>query len=179
MNIFTLSEYFQVNPEKTKGFSSLEKAAELGGVSRRTVVNIRKEFRETGTFVSPQRPAKRGQYKPLDDFDLTAIRNKVQEFYTNKKQMPTLRRLHEELKRDIQYPGGREHLRLILRDLGFSWKRTSDNRTVVTEKPDVVAKRIAFYDKRKDLQDKGYTFVYLYRRDLAGHFLHSEEMPVL
>ena len=39
----------------------------------------RKELRETGTLLS-QQSSKRGQYKPVDDFDEVVIRNNVQEF---------------------------------------------------------------------------------------------------
>ena len=42
---------------------------------------------KTGTLSSSQ-SSKRGQYKPVDDFDEVAIRNNVQEFYTHRHQLP-------------------------------------------------------------------------------------------
>ena len=47
------------------------------GVSRRTLFNIRKELRETGTLTSTTRPSSREAYKPIDSFDETAILNKA------------------------------------------------------------------------------------------------------
>ena len=41
---------------------------------------------DTGVLRSPKRSG-RGPYKPVDDFDQTVIRNKMQEFY---KRSPTV-----------------------------------------------------------------------------------------
>ena len=48
---------------------------------------------DTGVLRSPKRSG-RGPYKPVDDFDQTAIRNKIQEFYTVRRQLPTLKNLY-------------------------------------------------------------------------------------
>ena len=47
---------------------------------------------EKSTLLSPQ-SSKRGQYKPVDDFDEFVIRNNVQEFYTHRHQLPTINNL--------------------------------------------------------------------------------------
>ena len=70
------------------------------GVSRRTVFRVQKELREKGTLSSPQR-SKRGQYKPVGHFDEVVIRNNVQEFYTHRHQLPTIKNLLSVLKTDI------------------------------------------------------------------------------
>jgi hypothetical protein len=43
--------------------------------------------------------------KPVDDFDICAIRNKIHEFYTVRRQLPTIAKLHESLKDDIKFDG--------------------------------------------------------------------------
>ena len=72
---------------------------------------------------SPQR-SERGAYKPVDDFDDIVIRNKVHDFYTVRRQLPTLINLHSVLKTDIDYPGSIITLRKTVRKLGFRWKMT-------------------------------------------------------
>ena len=98
--IYNVSEAFE-KEQTTGSISFLDRTAEVSGVSRRTVDRIRKEKRDTGTLSSPKKTVERGPYKPLDGFDMAAIRNKVTEFYTVRKQLPTLRNLHQELTKDI------------------------------------------------------------------------------
>ena len=56
---------------------------------------------DTGVLRSPKRSG-RGSYKPVDGFDQTVIRNKIQEFYIVRRQLPTLKSLHEVLKTDVE-----------------------------------------------------------------------------
>ena len=53
---------------------------------------------DTGVLRSPKRSG-RGPYKPDDDFDQTVIRNKIQVFYIVRRQLSTLKSLHEALKK--------------------------------------------------------------------------------
>ena len=82
-----VSTYF----EKHSGWDSssyIQNTVQATGVSRRTIFRVRKEVRKTGTLSSTQ-SSKRGQYKPVDDFDEVVIRNNVQGFYTHRHQLPT------------------------------------------------------------------------------------------
>ena len=68
---------FQTIFEKHPGRDSslyIQQTVQATRVSRRTVFPVQKELLETGTLSSPQR-SKRGQYKPVDDFDEVVIRN--------------------------------------------------------------------------------------------------------
>ena len=97
--VANVSHYF----EKHSGWDSstyIQHAFQATGVRRRTVFQVRKEVRETGTLSSPQR-SKWGQYKPVDDFDGAVIRNNVQEFYIQRHQLPTINNLLSVLKTDI------------------------------------------------------------------------------
>ena len=93
--IANVSNYFEKN---TKGRTAHQ--IQATGVSRRTVFQVWKELGETSTLSSQQR-LKRGQYKPLDDFDEVVIRNNVQEFYTHRHPLLTINNLLSVLKTDI------------------------------------------------------------------------------
>ena len=75
--------------------------------------------------------------------------------------MPTITSLHAALKKDIGYPGSQTLLRHTLLKLGFEWKRTNSNRKVLIEKPSVVSQRLKFYKRKKELEDAGFTLVYI------------------
>ena len=141
--------------------AAILRTVQATGVGRTTVYKIRKEAETAGVFSSPQRPQKREPYKALDDFDETAVRNKVHEFYTVQRQLPTITNLHAALKEDISYPGSHSSLRHTLLKLGFKWKKTNDNRKVLIEKPSVVCQRLKFYKRKKELEDVGFTLVFI------------------
>lgn len=77
----------------------------------------------------------------LDNFDISAIRNKINEYYCVKKQVPTLRSLHNELKATIGFSGCRETLRKILHDNGFEFKNNQNERALLIERYDIAAWR--------------------------------------
>ena len=140
--------------------SYIDRTAKATGVSRSTIYRIRKEQKDTGMVGSPQR-SERGAYKPVDDFDDIVIRNKVHDFYTVRRQLPTLINLHSVLKTDIDYPGSITTLRKTVRKLGFRWKKTNDNRKVLVEKPSVVSLRLNFYRRKKELENLRFELVYV------------------
>ena len=94
-----VSNYFEKHSGRESS-SYIQHTFQATGVSRRTVFQVRKELRETGTLSSPQR-SKQRQYKPLDDPDEVVIRNNVQEFYIHRHQLPTINNLLSVLKTDI------------------------------------------------------------------------------
>ena len=83
--VANVSNYFEKHSGRDSS-SFIQHTFQANGVSRRTVFRVRKELRETGTLLSPQR-SKRGQYKPVDDLDEVVIRNNVQEFYILRHQL--------------------------------------------------------------------------------------------
>ena len=89
------------------------------------------------------------------------MRNKVHEFHTVRRQLPTITSLHAALKEDIGYPGSKTLVRHTLLKLGFKWKRTNSNRKVLIEKPSVVSQRLKFYKRKKELEDARFTLMYI------------------
>jgi len=86
--VYSVSEHFR---NEGKGF--LERTAEATGVGRNTVVKVRREKTQTERLQSPTR-MKREDYKGLESFDECVIRNKIHEFYSVRKQLPTLKGIH-------------------------------------------------------------------------------------
>ena len=76
--IANVSNYFEKHSGRNSS-SYIQHTVQATGFSNRTVFQVRKQLRETGTLSLPQ-SSKRGQYKPVDDFDKVVIRNNVQEF---------------------------------------------------------------------------------------------------
>lgn len=106
------------------------------GVSERTVLNIVKEARlvEQG-LLDPETlkktPKKRVRTKgkiEVDEYDLQVIRRKIHEFYAFKKEVPTINKLLQILKEEINFKGSRETLRKILRKNGFQFRETKNNK---------------------------------------------------
>ena len=102
--IADVSNYFEKHTGRDSS-SWFQQTVQTTGDSRRTVFQVRKELWETGTLSSPQR-SKRGQYKPVDDFDKVGIRNNVKNFYTYRHQLLTINNHLSVLKTDIivNYP---------------------------------------------------------------------------
>ena len=102
--IANVAKYFlQESKKETSPASYIRRIVEAMGFNRTTVFKIRKEQMDTGVLRSPKRSG-RGPYKPVDDFDETVIRNKIQEFCIVCRQLPTLKSLHEVLKTDVDFP---------------------------------------------------------------------------
>ncbi|XP_045784542.1 uncharacterized protein LOC123880459, partial [Maniola jurtina] len=115
--------------------SILKRVQTLTGVSSSTIRRIVGEGRANGgVFSTPGKRRKRGKKKiNLDSFDLEVIRNKIKEFYTVKKEIPTLRKLLQTLREDIDFNGGRESLRLILKNIGFDFVKCQSKRTILMD----------------------------------------------
>ncbi|XP_060606307.1 uncharacterized protein LOC132758630 [Ruditapes philippinarum] len=45
--------------------------------------------------------------------------------------------------------------------MGYSWKRTADKRKILTEKPKVVAQRMAFCERKRLLEERDFQFIYV------------------
>lgn len=101
------------------------------GVSHASVSRIASEGRKGGI----QRPNLK------NDFDLCVIRRKSHEFYSVKKEIPTIKKLWTVLKEDINFPGGRESLRLLLHKMGYKFKKCRSQRQILIERFDIVAWR--------------------------------------
>ena len=83
----------------------------------------------------------------VDNFDVSAIRNKITEFYFVRKQVPTLRSLLADLRDTLGFTGCRETLRKILLVNGYEFKKNSNGRSLLIEKHEIAAYRHRFLRK--------------------------------
>lgn len=97
----------------------------------------------------------------LDSFDVDAIRNKVNEFYIVKKEVPTLRSLLGELQSSIGFGGCRETLRQILLSNGYEFKKNKNERSLLIERHDIAAWRHRFLRTITEKRAAGKQIVYL------------------
>lgn len=82
-----------------------------------------------------------------DDFDKVAIRNLINSFYLVRNEAPTIVKLLNELRQSIQFDGGYETLRKIIHDMGFSFKKNIEERTILMEKDHIAAARHKYIRK--------------------------------
>lgn len=112
------------------------------GKSERTVRRIVIEGSQNkGKFGTPAKRRKGRPRKELDNFDKCAVRQKIQFFYTVRKEVPTLSKLLATLRKDINYDGSREHLRQLLKAIGFKYKKCQSSRKALLEKSNIAFKR--------------------------------------
>jgi transposase len=97
----------------------------------------------------------------LDDFDISAIRNKINEFYCVKKQVPTLRTLYADLKESIEFSGCCETLRKILHKNGFQFKRNKEERSILMENFEISGWRQRYLRTVHQKRQEGKLIVYL------------------
>lgn len=93
----------------------------------------------------------------MDDFQKTAIRNHVLQYY-KRKEVPTLRKLKSTLLQANLFKGCIRTLAKVLKSLGFKWKKL-DNRKILIEKPSVALQRCRFLRKIRDVDIKNVVFL--------------------
>jgi hypothetical protein len=101
-------------------------------------------------LLSPPKTRNREPRKPVDDFDRCAIRNKIHEFYTVRRQLPTIAKLHESLKDDIKFDGSVS----LLRNVGFKWKRSQGRRKNIIERYGIVDLLCRYLNKIREYHEK-------------------------
>lgn len=137
----------------------------VSGISEKTVSTITKEGEVAAStsqkISTPRKKRKQEKKITLDDFDLCAIRNKIHEMYTVRKEVPTLGKLLVQLKTDINFPGGRTTLWKIIRQIGFRFKKCKSNRKLLMERHDIVAWRYRYLTTLRQNRDEGRPVVFL------------------
>lgn len=140
------------------------------GVSEREITRINSELRKLRTnednvlnsFSTPNKNQKRK--KPItgiDDFDKCVIRRLVYDFHTIRKRLPTVKLLLQELRERIGFKGCERSLRIILKDIGFKWRKTENNRKILIETPDIREKRIFYLRSLKRFRDEGRPIIFV------------------
>ncbi|XP_045104714.1 uncharacterized protein LOC123500116 [Portunus trituberculatus] len=154
--IFNVREYFQNEKDIGGILESItqvnRRTASAARVSERTVENINREGRKNAENHAPKftSPKKRQRSKPIaedffDNFNEGVLHRTVLQFY-ERKEIPTLEKILEEVKESIGYPGSRETLRRVLKRIGFRFAK-HNGRKFLLERNDVQYARDRFLRK--------------------------------
>lgn len=141
------------------------------GVSEREITRINNELKKItlhsdngeSSFSTPNK-LKGSRKRPitgLDEFDKALIRRIVYEFHFQKKKLPTVSLLHEELKQRMDFKGSKSSLKKLLKELGFKWRKTQNNRKLLIETNEIREKRISYLRALKRYRSEGRPVIYL------------------
>ncbi|XP_045447431.1 uncharacterized protein LOC123655720 [Melitaea cinxia] len=154
------------------------RVAAMTDVSESTVTRILRQERESSSVSGVPGPSKvttPGKTRPnrdkkikIDDFDASAIRQKIMSFYAVRKEIPTLNKLLVELREEINFEGGRTTLWKILKQLGYKYKKCQSKRKMLVERTDIATWRFNYLSEIKKYREEGRTIVYL-----DETFIHS------
>lgn len=161
----------------------------ITGVSEKTVSRITKEGKTAAStskkIVTPGKSRPHPKKFNLDDFDLCAIRQKIHQFYTVKKELPTLNKVRAVLKEDINFQGSITTLHRILHSIGFQYKRCKSKRKLLMERYDITAWRGRYLEKirkNRTVEKRPVVFLdetYIHNTYHAKSCWQSEEEPGL
>ena len=82
-----------------------------------------------------------------DRFDIDAIRRKIYTFYERKEHL-TITKLLKSVRDDGLFNGKRTMLRLLLKELGFKYKKVDDRRYYY-EQPHIIEQRRSYLCKMR------------------------------
>lgn len=141
-----------------------QRTAEATKTSIATVRNISREANTSGLIAVFRTPGKkRSKSKPvtnIDNFDQGVIKRCIHHFHNTNNELPTIKKLKSKLEEDINFQGSERSLRRIIKDLGFRWKKTENNRKILIETSNIRFQRIEYLRKIKQYRQEGKTIVY-------------------
>ena len=141
--VYNVSEFMAL--EKRAGRSILrmnviDRVAKACQLSRSTVATIRRQGRSGEKFKTPTKRYSNSRTQILvDDFDRQAIRRSIHAFY-ERHEYPTLTSLLADLKSRQLFQGGRSTLHVLLREMGFRYRK-HQNRRYILEQPHITQQR--------------------------------------
>lgn len=147
----------------------LQRTAAATGVSISTIKRISATTRNPdspGGSMAPvfRTPGKKrrgvARVTGLDAFDRSVVKRCVHNFHKTEKELPTIKKIKEKLERDIDFKGSNTSLRTILKNMGFKWRKTQDNRKLLIEKWDIRLKRIDYIKKITKYRQEGRPIIY-------------------
>lgn len=126
-----------------------------------------------------EKASKVNTYKPkkIDEFSQDLIRRKIYKLY-EKRELPTINSIQNEIKDELCVSNSL--LRITLLQMGFCWRRTTDDRRVVIERTDSKAARARYIRAIQQNRAEGKTIIYLDETWVnAGHTTPYTWLPEL
>jgi transposase len=136
-----------------------ERTTEATGISKRTLTTIINE-QDTGSFKSPFKNRKRQpKYEP-NSLEISVIRDSIQTYHIYHREMVTMEKLRTLLRENIHFKGSYSTLRRLVLELGFKWRKTVNNRSVLIERYDIKKLRYDYLKKMAQYRKENRCIVY-------------------
>lgn len=146
----------------------LDRVALYTGASKSSIRRIHDEDEERNRLHRDNLLSSPGKKRPrptvvqkVDDFDFGIIRRTIEKFYLVFKVVPTTRKLLKELKKEINFPYGRESLRQLLKANGFYWRKCQNKRKILMERPNILHWRYKYIKAIKKYRGEGRNIIYI------------------
>ncbi|KAG6448789.1 hypothetical protein O3G_MSEX005705 [Manduca sexta] len=114
-----------------------KQTAEATSTSIATVRRIVKQVKDSEFMVIFRTPGKkRPRVHPItdvDSFDQEVIKRCI---HSTNKEMPTIAKLRQKLREEINFQGSERSLRRIITKLGFKWRKTENNKKMLVHNDD-------------------------------------------
>ena len=120
--------------------------------------NTQEEFQEP-EFFSPKERNNSRPVTNIDDVDKCVLRKLVLGFY-ERREIPTLDKIKEELEESMSFNGSVESLRKVLLRIGFKFSKV-DGHKFLMERSDVTAARSRFLREMRQISQSHQNFVYV------------------
>ena len=123
-NVRAFFEKAKLKGSFIKRLSVVKRTAEATGLSLRTINQIHQEYvSHDGQFLTTVKRYGVSQIRiNPDSFDREIIRRTIHKFYC-RKEYPTLCSVLDKIKEEFGFPGGRFCLSIVLKEMGYSYKR--------------------------------------------------------
>ena len=146
----------------------LERVASYTGVSKSSVKRIRIEDVErtennpNELLSSPSKKKPRcSAVENIENFEFGIVRRMIEMFYLELKVVPTLKKLLQKLRSEINFPFSRETLRRMLKANGFHWRKCQNKRKLLVERPNILHMRYKYIHAIKKYREEGRNIVYM------------------
>ena len=141
-----------------------KRTSEATKTSIGTVKNIASQAKSSDLLITFRTPGKkRPRAKPvtnIDNFDQGVIKRCIHNFHKTNNELPTIGKLKKKLEEDINFKGSETRLRVIVKELGFRWKKTENNRKLLIETSNIRLQRIEYLRKIRKYRQEGRPIVY-------------------
>ncbi|KAJ2941271.1 hypothetical protein O0L34_g3468 [Tuta absoluta] len=145
----------------------IDKVSEVTGLSKSSVMRIIRDGNamkaEGGeAFFKPMAKKKHVRRKRIliDELTEGVIRRKVIQFYTEKNEVPSIKKLNNLLKKENILNCSDEYLRQLLHKLGFT-NSESESGGMLRERADIVSQRLNYLQAIKIFRNKGKSIFFL------------------
>ncbi|KAL6446087.1 hypothetical protein ACFW04_001027 [Cataglyphis niger] len=140
---------------------AITQLAEQTGIGISSIKKTLLEYKHTGAVTSPNKKKHRLTFKEkVDEFDKSAIRRKVHEFYIN-RDLPTFSKVLQAVNIDKDLPNFKRSIfHLLLKELNFTYT-TRPHDSILIEKEDFIIWRRNYLRTIKRYREEGRQIYYL------------------